>query len=128
MTDLDVRLDVTPIRREKTLALLETINQAVTSCNGQYLPDTPLPTSYGGVLSQLVATGFLPSASAFSVDAWGDGFEPVPPGLTPVVAVGSVNLLTGTTGGSGSSGTGSGSSGGGPPTSPGNSSFGRGRR
>lgn len=106
VTDLDVRLDVTSIRREKTLVLLETINQAVTSYNGQFLPDTPLPTSFGGMLSQLVATGFLPSTSEFALDAWGDGFVPVPQGMTPVVGVGSVNLLPGSAGGTTSPGAG----------------------
>ncbi|MEW6071878.1 MAG: prepilin-type N-terminal cleavage/methylation domain-containing protein [Planctomycetota bacterium] len=94
-TDIEVLLDVTPIRREVTLDELETINQAITLYNGVYLPDTPLSTSYDQILSRLVVTGFLPAGNDLSTDGWGDAYVPVPAGVVPVVEVGSIHLSAG---------------------------------
>jgi hypothetical protein len=102
-TDIVFSADVTPIRREKTLAQLSTINQAITRYNGQYLPDDPLPTKYGTLLARLVATGFLPASTPYAQDGWGSAFVPDPAGKSPVVAVTSANL--GSSGSSGSSGS-----------------------
>ncbi len=116
--DLEVTLDVTPIRRSTTLDELRTINQAVTLYNGEYLPDNPLPTSYSQPLGKLEGTGFLPSGAGYDADGWGDAYVPDPLGKTPVVKIGSTNLESGasagagsTTGGSKSKGKGKGKSG-----------------
>ncbi|HED65125.1 MAG TPA: hypothetical protein ENJ09_06160, partial [Planctomycetes bacterium] len=92
VADISRTLDVTPIRREKTLTVLRTVNQAITQYNALYLPDSPLSTSYGTLLGQLVSTGFLPDTAPFAVDGWGDALVVDPPGLTPVVQVTSTHL------------------------------------
>ena len=107
--DLAISVDATPIRRARTLAILTVLNQAIQSYNATHLPEEPLPTSIPLLLQDLVGAGLLPTRSGFEQDAWGDPFVPVPPGESPVVAVGSVHV--GATGGS-SSGGGSGSPGG----------------
>ncbi len=100
--DLAIDLNVTPIRREQTLDRLEVINQAIQLYNGQYQTTAPLSTSYTALFNQLVTKGFLPNSSEYKEDAWGDAFTPVPAGVQPVVAVGSVNLSgEGGAGGSG---------------------------
>ena len=105
--DLVTTLDVTPIRREKTRAQLATLNAAITLYNGQYLPDTPLSTTYSALLARLVATSFLPSAAPYQTDAWGSAFQADPVGASPVVAVASPNVGSTSTAGGGSSGNGS---------------------
>jgi general secretion pathway protein G len=120
--DLTSTLDVTPIRRARTLRQLDTLNRAITSYNAQYLPGTPLSTNTSTLLARLVATGYLPSAASFAADGWGDAFIADPPGLTPVVAVTSVNL-----GGTGSAGAGQGNGRGGRGRGNGNRNGGGGR-
>lgn len=90
--DLEVVLDVTPIRREKTLATLKTVNQAIQLYNAVWQATDPLPASYSSLLTKLVNKGYLPSEPPFSVDGWGDAFVPDPPSLTPVVQVTSSNF------------------------------------
>lgn len=91
-TDLVVRVDVTPVRREKTLYQLEQVNRAIGSYNARYLPGSPLPTRYSNLLSRLVSRGLLPATTPFAADGWGAAFVPDPAGRSPVVAVTSVNL------------------------------------
>lgn len=90
--DIVFTVDVTPIRREETLAQLDTLNRAIGLYNAQYLPDDPLSTKYGTLLARLVTSGFLPDAGPYQVDGWGSAFTPDPAGKSPVVAVTSVNL------------------------------------
>jgi prepilin-type N-terminal cleavage/methylation domain-containing protein len=105
--DLVSRVDVTPVRREKTLRQLETLNTAITRYNATYLPGSPLSTTYATLLTRLVTTGFLPDAAAYGSDGWGSPFVPDPAGKTPVVAVTSQHLDAAASGG-GSTGTGKG--------------------
>ena len=107
--DMELTLDVTPIRRAVTLDELEIVNQAVSLHNAQYLPDDPLPVSYSQLLNELVQKGFLPSGNAYATDGWGDGYVPVPVGRIPVVEVGSIHLPH--AGSAGGSGQGSGNNG-----------------
>jgi len=101
--DIVFSLDVTPVRREETLDQLDTLNRAIGLYNAQYLPDDPLSTKYGTLLTRLVSTGFLPDAGPYQTDGWGSAFVPDPAGKSPVVAVASVNL--GSSSSSGSSGS-----------------------
>ena len=102
--DVEVNVDVTPIRREETLRRLLTINQAITIFNGINLPGRPLPPNYVTIQAMLVGDGLLPSTATYSVDGWGDAFVPDPPGISPVVRVGSSNLGSQTQGGPGRGG------------------------
>jgi prepilin-type N-terminal cleavage/methylation domain-containing protein len=97
--DIEVSLDVTPIRRAQTLLELKTINQAITLYNGVNLPDNPLSTSYSKILSDLALAGLLPSGAGFETDGWGDAYVSDPAGKTPVVRVGSIHLTGGEAGG-----------------------------
>ena len=105
-TDLTVEIDVTPVRREETLDRLETINQAITQYNDQYLPRQPLPLSYDALLAKLVSSGCLPAVQRFALDGWGDTFVPDPSGKSPVVEVTSIHLDASAGSASGSSATG----------------------
>lgn len=86
-TDIDVQLDVTWIRREKTLEQLKLINQAITLYNGQFQTTSPLPARWTTALDMLVNRGFLPATSGFVKDAWGDEFVADPEGKSPLVRV-----------------------------------------
>lgn len=86
--DLSIDVNVTFLRREKTLDQLRIINQAVSAYNATYAFTPPLPASYQGIRQRLATEGLLPS-SGYDVDAWGDAFEPE---ATPVVKIRSVNL------------------------------------
>ncbi len=90
--DLSCALDVTPIRREKTLEILGIVNGAITRYNAKWLGTDPLPASYSSLLSKLVFSGYLPATAPYGVDGWGDAFVADPAGLTPVVKVGSTNM------------------------------------
>ena len=93
--DLEIQLDVTPIRREETLRQLAILNQAVILYNAQYQSTSPLPASWPSALAALVSRGFLPSAAGYDVDWWGDAFVEDPAGVSPVVRVRSVNVSSG---------------------------------
>lgn len=90
--DIEITLDVTALRRARTLEELRTINQAITLYNGTNLPDDPLPTSYVQILTELILAGLLPSGGGYDDDGWGDAYIVSPAGQAPVVRVGSSNL------------------------------------
>ena len=90
--DISLDVDVTPIRRAMTLDRLERLNQAILLYNADHLPGAPLSTTYASLLTTLVATGYLPTATGYDADAWGDAFVVDPPGANPVVRVASSNL------------------------------------
>ena len=90
--DLQLAVDVTPVRRELTLGELAVINQAILQYNAANLPLQPLPTTYASLLSTLVASGLLPTGTAYAADGWGSSYQPDPPGVSPVVRVTSPNL------------------------------------
>jgi prepilin-type N-terminal cleavage/methylation domain-containing protein len=110
--DLGVTLDVTPIRRAKTLAQLVILNQAVTQYNAKWMQSDPLPLGYPALLGKLVSRGYLPSEVGLEIDGWGDEFFADPPGSMPVVKVSSPNLSSLTPGGGGGAGGGGGQGGG----------------
>jgi len=90
--DLSITLDVTPIRRDRTLKTLEIVNRAIGLYNESWLATDPLPTSTSTLLGKLVTRGYLPSAAPFQDDGWGDELVADPPARTPVVRLGSIHL------------------------------------
>lgn len=106
--DLSLDVDVTWIRREKTLEQLRVLNQAVVLYNGQYQTSDPLPANWTMALGKLVARGFLPSSSGYQNDAWGSAFVEDPAGAQPVVRVISPNVSSAGAAGGGGSGSGNG--------------------
>lgn len=90
--DISMTVDVTPIRREQTLAKLKIVNQAIQKYNDTWLDSDPLPATYSTVLTKLVSKGYLPSTTPFDSDGWGDPLVPDPAGLSPVVQVTSSHL------------------------------------
>lgn len=90
--DIAITVDFTPIRREKTLSKLATINQAITLYNAAYQSTSPLPSNYSTALNRLVATGFLPNRAAYLKDAWNTNFTADPPGRAPMVKVRSSSI------------------------------------
>lgn len=83
--DIEVVVDFTNVRREKTLAKLKTINQAITLYNATYQATAPLNRNYSTALNQLVARGFLPDRNSFLRDAWGVLFTGDPVNRAPMV-------------------------------------------
>ncbi|HVS19976.1 MAG TPA: prepilin-type N-terminal cleavage/methylation domain-containing protein, partial [Planctomycetota bacterium] len=57
--DLVLEIDVTWIRREKTLEQLRVLNQAIVLYNGQYQSSDPLPANWTLALNKLATRGFL---------------------------------------------------------------------
>ena len=90
--DYSTRVDVTPVRRARTLELLGNINRAIEQYNQTFLTSDPLPAEYALLLQKLVTRGFLPAAEPWAVDGWGAPFEPSPAGATPVVRVASETI------------------------------------
>jgi prepilin-type N-terminal cleavage/methylation domain-containing protein len=108
-TDLRIALDVTWIRRDQTAAELQLINQAVQRYNAVYQSSNPLSTSWPTALNSLVARGFLPAATDYQLDGWGQSYEADPPNKTPVVKIQSPSLVSALESlGGGSSGSGQG--------------------
>ncbi|MCB9913594.1 MAG: prepilin-type N-terminal cleavage/methylation domain-containing protein [Planctomycetes bacterium] len=103
--DLFVSLDVTAIRRDMTLDLLEVVNGAINRYNATWLDSDPLPASISSLLDKLVARGYLPAPEPFTDDYWGDALVADPLGLTPVVRVTSIHLNPQTGTGAGAAGT-----------------------
>lgn len=90
--DIAITIDFTPVRREKTLEKLATINQAITFYNAAYQTTSPLPANYSTALNRLVATRFLPDRASYLRDAWGSTFTADPPGVAPMVKARSVSI------------------------------------
>lgn len=90
--DISVSLDVTPIRREKTLRQVNLINSLIVKYNEVYIDSDPLPAVYSDLLQKLVDRDYLPATTGFETDGWGDAFTPDPAMLTPVVRITSTNL------------------------------------
>ena len=97
--DVAVSLDVTPIQRQETLRQLVIINQAIVLYNGQYQSTAPLQANWALALNSLVSRGFLPTATGYDVDWWGDAFVEDPAGVSPVVRVRSQHVSAATGGG-----------------------------
>lgn len=95
--DIVMAVDVTRERRQLTTDRLEVINQAIRLYNDDWLsppppqaPD-PLSSSWPSALGQLVTRGYLPNATEYATDGWGDDFVRI--GASgPVVQVRSVNV------------------------------------
>lgn len=83
--DIEVVVDFTNVRREKTLAKLKTINQAITLYNATYQETAPLNRNYSRALNQLVARGYLPDRNSYLRDAWGARFTGDPVNRAPMV-------------------------------------------
>jgi len=90
--DFSTRVDVTSVRRARTLELLRNINGAIEQYNQAYLASDPLPADYSLLLQKLVTRGFLPAAEPWAVDGWGARFVPSPADATPVVRVASATM------------------------------------
>jgi len=123
--DITIDLDVTYIRREKTLSRLKVINQAVLQYNAQWMATDPLPANYAVAYSKLVSRGYLPNSTDYQVDGWGVAYVEKPAGSTPVVEITSTSIESnpgggGTGTGGGGTGTGGGRRRGPPPVPPGN--------
>ena len=85
--DVTLDLDVTHIRRTKTLIRLERINRAVERYNAEHGATSPPPPDYTTLYSSLVEDGLLPSSPDYQTDAWGNAFVIQAPGAGPLVAV-----------------------------------------
>ncbi len=93
LDDHSVTLDVTRIRRERTLEQLAILNGAVAGYNRAWMGSDDLAPPYSAVLSKLVTKGFLPATAPFSDDGWGDAFVCDPRVGVPVVRVNSRSLM-----------------------------------
>ncbi len=93
LEDFSVRVDVTSVRREKTLRLLKTLNMAVDQYNEGYLLTDPLPANFDELLGKLVTRGLLPAKAPWAKDGWGTPFVVTPADALPVVRVGSATML-----------------------------------
>lgn len=90
--DISIEVDFTPVRREKTVEKMKTINQAIQLYNGIYQTTAPLSDAYKQSLSMLVNKGFLPDFDTYYADAWGTAFVADPAGKSPLVKIGSSSM------------------------------------
>lgn len=90
--DVHILVDFTPIRREQTLAELETIQCAVAAHHGLHGADTPLPATWSEALCALVEGGYLDSDEPYRTDAWGNPYEARPEGQSRLVRVVSTSI------------------------------------
>ncbi|MEM7518527.1 MAG: hypothetical protein AAF368_16590, partial [Planctomycetota bacterium] len=89
---LQIQVSITFVRRENTLQRLKEINAAVLSYNNANMMSPALPASWTTILNRLVTENYLPTAAPYQTDAWGDDYVEDPPGMAPVVRIGSANL------------------------------------
>lgn len=86
--DLDVLVNVIPIRRQVTLARIAIWNAAITSYNQNRTSAQPaLPANIRTAFSLLVGAGYLPNDTKLQNDGFGARLVANPPGKTPLVAV-----------------------------------------
>jgi len=91
--DLVAAVDVTFIRREKTLEELAILNSAVLSYNSVYIGSDPLLPDWMYIHQKLVDKGYLPQGdSTYERDGWEEFYQPDPAGAVPVVRVRSVMI------------------------------------
>ncbi len=120
--DITTLIDVTFLRRERTVSRLKIVNQAIIQYNEAWLATDPLPSVWSSALTKLVNRGFLPNDPRLANDGWGDAFRESPAGSFPVVRVESIHMPSSTPAGSTGGGSVSGSSGGSGSTTGGSSS------
>ena len=89
--DIELVVDMTPVRREKTIRQLDQLRIAINAYNSLYLATDPLPANWATILSKLTSAGLIPVGSGLEVDAWGDDFLP-DPNASPVLNVTSSHL------------------------------------
>lgn len=91
--DIDVIVNVIPIRRQVTLARMAIWNAAITTYNqNRGTSQPPLPANIRTAFNMLVAAGYLPNDTKLRNDGFGSRFVANPPGLSPLVAVKSNNM------------------------------------
>lgn len=91
--DLDVLVNVIPVRREVTLARIAIWNAAITSYNANRTSSQPtLPANVRTAFSILVGAGYLPNDTKLQLDGFGSRFVANPPGKAPLVAVKSTKM------------------------------------
>ncbi len=90
--ELEVVLDVTPIRRARTLETLRILNAALERYHAEH-PSQPLPADPAAILARLVSADYLPASEPWSRDGWGEPFVCDPPKATPVVRLTSRRFL-----------------------------------
>ncbi|MEZ6005754.1 MAG: prepilin-type N-terminal cleavage/methylation domain-containing protein [Planctomycetota bacterium] len=90
--DVSRTIDVTWIRREKTVDTLRIVNQAITLYNAAWMASDPLSSNWATAFGQLTSRGFLPADTRLQADGWGTSLEPDPAGASPVVRVRSTHL------------------------------------
>ncbi len=91
--DISITVDVTHIRRGKTLEELEVINSAILKYNKVYAETDPLLADWNYIHGKLIYYNLLPSGGkAYEKDGWDLPYEPDPLGVTPVVKITSSKL------------------------------------
>jgi prepilin-type N-terminal cleavage/methylation domain-containing protein len=88
--DLTIAVNVTPVRREETLAELRVLNQSIRHYNSLYQLSAPLSTSWPAAFNTLVATGFLPNQPDYLTDGWNQSY--VASGGAPLVELASPSM------------------------------------
>lgn len=91
--DLDVLVNVIPIRRDVTLTRIAIWNAAINAYNQNRTSGQPaLPANIRTAFSILVGAGYLPNDTKLQTDGFGSRFVANPPGKTPLVAVKSTKM------------------------------------
>ncbi|MFT5058195.1 MAG: general secretion pathway protein G, partial [Planctomycetota bacterium] len=90
--DISHVVDITFLRRERTVSRLKIVNQAINLYNEAYLTTDPLPSEWSSAFNRLVSRGYLPSDSRLINDGWSDNFRESPVGTFPVVRVESSHM------------------------------------
>lgn len=91
--DISITVDVTHVRRNKTMEELDVISSALLKYNKAYAEKDPLLPSWSYIHGKLVSYNLLPSGGkTYENDGWGLPYEPDPPGVTPVVKITSSKL------------------------------------
>jgi len=91
--DFAINVDVTHLRREKTIYELNIINNTINVYNSINLETNPLPADWTVIYNRLVTLGFLPPGSSdLLTDGWNDVYVPDPLLVQPVISVTSTNI------------------------------------
>ena len=90
--DITTIIDVTYLRRERTVSRLKIVNLAIIQYNEAWLGTDPLPSVWTSAFSKLVSKGFLPNDPRLANDGWGDAFRESPAGSFPVVQIESIHM------------------------------------
>lgn len=85
--DLSLVVNAAPVLRQETQRELNALNTAITQYYAASPPPAPLSGTWSAALLALEGAGIVPAGAGYETDGWGNAYQGVPVGVTPLTQV-----------------------------------------